>query len=179
MTEFRDKMSAAILLEMPSVSFVSGIKYVYRRDGQGSPTASRVVFVPHKLDGTRGAFLPPIQIHRAPDDVGIRRRWVAFECWAYNSSSPTDPMVQDEALECMMQVVWRNAQKIVRANFHVTPNGQVPGIYQIEDKAEVTPTERVHGARATMQFWIDFSVRDIAPTTLDEPDVDVSAELEP
>jgi hypothetical protein len=41
-----------------------------------------------------------------------------------------------------------------------------------------SPSERVHGRREQWFFWIDFSVRNIAPTTLEEPDLDVSAEME-
>jgi hypothetical protein len=176
--EFYTKLKAALLIELPVVNTLFGQEYLSRRDGQGTITANRVVVAEH-VDGDTGTFLPPIQIHRAPDDVGIDRQSVTIEIWAYDGTAPTDSAKQFEALACLRQAVWRHTQAIIRSEYHVTPNGQVPGYLQIKRKTFPSPSERVHGRREQWFFWIDFAVRDIAPTTLETPDLDVSAELEP
>jgi hypothetical protein len=137
-----------------------------------------VVVAEHDGNGDTGTFLPPIQMHRAPDDVGIDRQNVTIEIWGYDGSVPSDAKKQFEALAFLRQAVWRHTQAIIRAEYHVTPNGQVPGYLQMKRKTFPSPSERVHGRREQWAFWIDFMVRDIAPTTLEEPDLDVSAELE-
>lgn len=179
--EFYEALKTAIATESPSTSVLFGIEWFNRRDGQGAFTADRVAVAPHKPDGTRGTFLPPsMQPYLAPPSLGIHRRWVAIECWGYDGSAPTDRGRQDDALEWLIQMVWRHSQAIIRSAYHVTPGavGGVPGFYQVEEVAQPSPTERVHGARAIMTFWIDFAVRDIAPTSLEEPDLSVTATME-
>jgi hypothetical protein len=175
--EFHTLLKAALAVELPAVNVLFGQKYLFRKDGQGTVTANRVIVAEH-VDGDTGTFLPPIQIHRAPDDVGIDRQNVTIELWAYDGSASTDSAKQLEALAYLRQAVWRHTQAIIRANYHVTPNGQVPGYLQMKRKMFSTPSEHNHGTREQWFFWIDFSVRDIAPTTLEEPGLDVSAEME-
>ena len=175
--EFHAKLKAALLVELPAVNTLFGQEHLFRRDGQGTITANRVIVAEH-VDGDTGTFLPPIQIHRAPDDVGIDRQNVTIEIWGYDGSAPSDSAKQFDALAYLRQRVWCHTQAIIRAEKHVTPNGQVPGYLQMKRKTFPSPSERVHGRREQWFFWIDFSVRDIAPTTLSEPDVDVAAELE-
>jgi hypothetical protein len=175
--EFHALLKAALAIELPAVNVLFGQEHLFRKDGQGTITANRVVVAEH-VDSDTGTFLPPIQIHRAPDDVGIDRQNVTIEIWAYDGTAPSDAAKQFEALACLRQAVWRHTQAIIRAEYHVTPNGQAPGFYQMKRKTFPSPSERVHGRREQWFFWIDFSVRDIAPTTLEEPDLDVSAEME-
>ena len=176
--EFYTLLKAALAIELPAVNTLLGQEYLFRRDGQGAVTANRVIVAEHDGNGDTGTFLPPIQMHRAPDDVGIDRQMVTIEIWGYDGTAPSDAAKQFEALACLRQAVWRHAQAIIRAEYHVTPNGQPPGFYQMKRKTFPSPSERVHGRREQWSFWIDFSVRDIAPTTLEEPNLDVSAEME-
>lgn len=176
--EFYEKLKASLATELPAVNVLFGQEYLFRRDGQGTATANRVIVAEHDGNGDTGTFLPPIQIHRAPDDVGIDRQNVTIEIWAYDGTASSDAAKQFEALASLRQAVWRHIQAIIRSEYHVTPNGQVPGYLQAKRRMLPTPTERVHGRREQWSFWIDYMVRNIAPTTLEQPDLDVSAELE-
>lgn len=180
LADFYEALKAALAIESSTTSVLFGAEHLARRDGQGLPTANRVVVVPHDDGGDTGTFLPPSHTHRDPPEVGIDRQNVLIETWAYDGSAPTDRAKQFVALAALRQAVWRNAQAIIRANHHVTPPaiGAVPGYYQARRKALPSPTERVHGMREQMVFWIDFSVRELEPTTLDEPDLTITAELE-
>jgi hypothetical protein len=177
LVDFFDKLKAELSIELPAVNTLFGAEYMARRDGQGAPTANRVVVAEHDETGEFGTFLPPIHNNRAPPDVGIRRQPVTIEIWGYDGTAPSDKAKQYLALEGLSQAVWRHTQAIIRAEYHVTPNGQIPGFYQIKRKAFPSPSERVHGKREVWSFWIDFMVRDIAPTTLEEPDLEITAEL--
>ena len=176
LVDFHVLLKAAIEAELTTTNVVFDAEYFYRKDGQGSITANRVVVAESPEDA--GTFLPPVILSRAPPEVGIERQNVAIEVWGYDGSAPTDRAKQFIALKALSQCVWRHTQAIIRANYHVTPRGEVPGFYQIKKKPYPLPTERVHGKRELWTFWIDFSVRDIAPTTLDEPDLDMSVQLE-
>ena len=68
------------------------------------------------------------------------------------------------------------AQAIVRATNHSAP-GEQPGIYQARTKAKPTPTERKVGAKSITTFWIDFSIRELEPTTVEKPPLELTAEV--
>jgi hypothetical protein len=176
--DFFTKLKAALAIETPTTNVLYGAEATSRRDGQGTPSTNRVVVIPHKPDGTRGQFLVVRHAHRVPADIGVHRRWVTIECWAFDLANPVDRAKQDDAAEILVQAVWRNTQAIVRAEYHSGIPGEVPGFYQVEETTPVAPTERVAGVKVVMVFWIDFAVRELEPTTLDEPGLVVTAELE-
>jgi hypothetical protein len=74
------------------------------------------------------------------------------------------------------QAMWRNTQAIVRANNHSAP-GEQPGIYQASTKALPNPTERHVGAKSITTFWIDFAIRELEPTTVEKPPLELTAEV--
>jgi hypothetical protein len=176
--EFFERLRAAMELEVAGVSVVFGAEFLARRDLQGEPIANRVVVVPHTDGGDIGTIGPPRHTHRVPPDIGIERQWVAIECWAYDTTAPTDRAKQNDAITALRQAMWRNAQAIVRANHHSAP-GEVPGIYQASTKAKPNPTERNVGAKSITTFWIDFQIRELEPTTVEEPMLELTAEVSP
>lgn len=175
---FYELLRDALALEVPGVSVLFGAEFLYRRDLQGEPIANRVVVVPHTVEGDLGTIGPPRHAHRVPADIGVERQWVAIECWAYDSTAPTDRAKQHDALTSLRQATWRNTQAIVRANYHCAP-GEVPGIYQAATKALPNPTERNVGAKSRTTFWIDFAIRELEPTTVEQPPLELTAEVTP
>jgi hypothetical protein len=175
--DFQQKLDALIVAEMPEVRTHFGIEYTFRRDGQGTPTASRVVVCECDEGGQAGSIGVVRHANRVPPDLGVERQLVEIEVWGYDSSAPSDSGLQWRAANNLKRAVWRHSQAIIRGERHVAPN-EVPGIYQATVRKKVSPTERVHGCKLILSFWIDFSVRDIAPTTIEEPPLEVAAVLE-
>lgn len=180
LVDFYEALKAGLNSEAPELSVKFGAEYIFRRDGQGTPTASRVVVAEHDEGGDTGTFLPPSHTHRDPPDVAIDRQTVLIEIWGYDGTAPTDSAKQSVALWALRHAVFRHTQATIRAQYHVTPPaiGSVPGYYEIRRRSPTGPTERVHGKREWWVFWIDFSVRELEPTTLEEPDVTVTPQLE-
>lgn len=175
--DFYALLKTALEAEVEGVSVIFGAEFFARRDLQGAPIANRVVVAPHTSEGDMSTIGPPRHAHRAPPDIGIERRWVAIECWAYDATDANDRAKQDDALTSLRWAMWRNAQAIVRANYHSAP-GEVPGIYQATTKAATTPTERVVGAKSVTTFWIDFQIRELEPTTTDNPPLQLTTEVQ-
>jgi hypothetical protein len=175
--DFQERLDALIIAEFPAVKTHFGIEHTYRRDGQGTPTASRVVVCECDDGGSAGSIGVVKHANRAPPDLGVMRQNVEIEVWGYDATEPSNSGLQYRAANCLMQAVWRHSQALIRGERHVAP-GEVPGIYQTSVRKKVTPTERVLGCKLILSFWIDFSIRDIAPTTVDEPPLEVTAALE-
>lgn len=175
--DFQQKLDVRIVAEMPTVKTHFGIEHIYRRDGQGIPTASRVVVCECDESGQAGSVGVVRHANRVPPDLGVMRQNVEIEVWGYDPTEPANMGLQWRAANCLLQAVWRHAQALVRGECHVAP-GEVPGIYQGTVRKKVSPTERAHGCKLILSFWIDFSIRDIAPTTTAEPQLEVAAELE-
>lgn len=175
--DFQQKLDALIVAEMPEVKTHFGIEYTFRRDGQGNPTASRVVVCECDEGGQTGSIGVVRHANRVPPDLGVQRQAVEIEIWGYDATSPANSGIQWRAANCLLQAVWRHSQALVRGEGHVAPN-EDPGIYQATVRKKVSPTERVHGCKLILSFWIDFSIRDIAPTTVEEPPLEIKAEQE-
>ena len=175
--DFQQKLDALIVAEMPEVKTHFGIEYTFRRDGQGTPTASRVVVCECDEGGQAGSIGVVRHANRVPPDLGVQRQSVEIEIWGYDASAPSNSGIQWRAANCLLHAVWRHSQALIRGERHVAPN-EVPGIYQATVRKKVSPTERVHGCKLILSFWIDFSVRDIAPTTVEEPPLEIVAEVE-
>jgi hypothetical protein len=175
--DFQQKLDALIIAEMPTVKTHFGIEYIYRRDGQGEDTANRVVVCECDEGGQAGSIGVVRHANRVPPDLGVQRQSVEIEVWGYDSTQPKNAGLQWRKANCILQAVWRHSQALVRGERHVAPN-EVPGIYQATVRKKVSPTERVHGCKLILSFWIDFSVRDIAPTTVEEPPLEIVAEQE-
>ena len=105
LVDFHALLKAAVETEQPTTNVVFDAEYFYRKDGQGSVTANRVVVAETPEDA--GTFLPPVILSRAPPEVGIERQNVAIEVWAYDGSAPTDKAKQFIALKALAQCVWR------------------------------------------------------------------------
>jgi hypothetical protein len=174
--DFFLKLKPLLEAEIAGVSVVFGAAHVGRRDNQGDPVANRVVIVPHLIDGTMSTTAPPKHVHRVPRDIGIERRWIVIDCWAYDFLEPENQGLQDEALQCLRQAVWRHTSFLVLSEGHAAML-EPPGIYSAQTKAFPSPSERVLGARSQTQLWIDFAVRLLEPTTVDQPIAEVTAEV--
>lgn len=175
--DFQQKLDALLVAEIPTLKTHFGIEHTFRRDGQGTPTASRVVVCECDSSGNAGQIGVVRHANRVPPDLGVQRQTVEIEIWGYDSSAPSNSGIQWRAANCILQAVWRHSQALIRGERHVAA-GEVPGIYQASVRKIVQPTERVHGCKLILSFWIDFSIRDIAPETIDEPPLQVAAELE-
>lgn len=174
--EFQEKLDVLIIAEFPTVKTHFGIEWTKRRDGQGE-AANRVVVCECDDGGSAGSIGIVKHANRVPPDLGVMRQNVEIEVWGYDATQPANSGLQWRAANCLTQAVWRHSQALVRGERHVAP-GEVPGIYQVQVRKKVTPTERVLGCKLILSFWIDFSIRDIAPTTVDEPPLEVTAALE-
>jgi len=176
--EFFDKLKTALETERPGLVVLFGTEHLYRKDNISTFTANRVVVAPHDKSGSTGSFLAPMQVHRAPRDVGIDRQNVLIETWSYDGADGTDRKKTFETLATLRHVAFRNTQAIVRANYHVTPKGEIPGFLQGTRETMPAPTERVHGMKEQWIFWIDFSVRNLSPTELGDPELETTITLE-
>lgn len=174
--EFYTLLRDALAADVDGVSVLFGAEFLGRRDLQGTPIANRVVVVPHTVEGDLGTIGPPRHAHRVPANIGVERQWIAIECWAYDTTAPVDRAKQHDALTALRQAMWRSAQAIVRANNHSAP-GEQPGIYQASTKALPNPTERNVGAKSITTFWIDFAIRELEPTTVEKPPLELTAEV--
>lgn len=170
--DFYRKLKPLVEAEIAGSKVLFGAKYL----GQSDPRPPRVIIAPHSEAGDMSEFGPPKSAYRAPPTVGLERRWVLIECWAYDPSEPEDADLQDDALQSLRHAVWRHAQALIRAELHSAP-GLVPGIYEAKTKALITPRERVTGARCRMLFSVDFSVRDIVPTEVNVPTSETTTEI--
>ena len=175
--DFQQKLDALIVAEMPMVKTHFGIEHTLRRDGQGEDTANRVVVCECDEGGQAGSIGVVRHANRVPPDLGVQRQTVEIEVWGYDATQPKNSGFQWRAANCLLQAVWRHSQALVRGQRHIA-HGEVPGIYQATVRKKPTPTERVHGCKLILSFWIDFSIRDIAPTTTAEPQLSIAAELE-
>ncbi len=175
--DFQQKLDALIVAEMPPIKTHFGIEWTKRRDGQGDGTANRVVVCECDESGQAGSIGVVRHANRVPPDLGVQRQYVEIEIWGYDYFNPPDSGMQWRAANCILQAVWRHSQALIRGEKHVAPN-EVPGIYQATVRKKVSPTERVHGCKLVLSFWIDFSIRDIAPTTVEEPPLEIKAEQE-
>lgn len=175
--DFTDKLEALILVESPNTKVHFGFEHLHRRDGQGAPVANRVVVCPGNEAGDEGEYLVVKHAHRVPPDVMVFRQYVLIECWAFDTTDSTNRRLQHRAMRLLRDMVARHSQFLVLSENHLN-QGEPPGIYGSRVKAQPGPTERVAGAKSLWEFWIDFSVRDIAPTSTAEPSLNLTMHME-
>lgn len=175
--DFQEKLDPLLVSEHPAVKTHFGIEWTKRRDGQGETPSNRVVVCECDEGGSAGSIGVVRHANRTPPDLGVQRQTVEIEVWGYDATAPADSGKQWRAANRLLQATWRHAQALIRSERHVAAN-EVPGIYQAQVRKKHTPTERVMGCKLILSFWIDFSIRDIAPTTTAEPGVQVTVQKE-
>jgi hypothetical protein len=175
--DFVNKLEALVVAESSGTKVLFDYEHLGRRDNQGTPIANRVVVCPGNEAGVEGECLVVKHAHRVPPDVCVFRQYILIECWAYDGTEPANKRLQVRALQALNKIIRRHTIKLVLSESHITMD-EPPGVYNSQFKRDITPTERVVGARNRWEFWIDFEDRDIAPTTAAVPALNLTMHKE-